>query len=70
MSTGLWMLLGIIVLFAVPILWGIIRSKLGLGNQFYGDELNKKKNKRTKRDDAYEKSTSASNRDNWDNWNS
>ncbi|WLD91734.1 hypothetical protein [Alkalihalobacillus sp. AL-G] len=57
---GFWVLLGLLALLALPILWGIIKSKFGIGNQFYGDEMNKKAFKRTKRDESYEKTTSAS----------
>ncbi|WP_221565553.1 hypothetical protein [Alkalihalobacillus sp. TS-13] len=55
----IWILLIIIFLFALPILWGIIRSNFNT-NKFYGDELNKKKFNRKPEDEAYEKSSSAS----------
>ncbi|UOQ92981.1 hypothetical protein MUO14_21685 [Halobacillus shinanisalinarum] len=43
-STGGWILLGIVALFALPILFGMVRDYLGFNsNKFYGDEANKNK---------------------------
>ncbi len=56
---SIWSLLFIIGLISLPLLWGMIRSRFRT-NQFYGDEMNKKKNQRTLEDEAYEKSSTAS----------
>ncbi|WP_257351605.1 hypothetical protein [Pseudalkalibacillus decolorationis] len=66
MSIEFWIVIIIIALFLLPITLGIIKSKLGTSNEFYGDEMDKEKNKRTKKEESYEKTTSASrSRDGW-----
>ncbi len=59
-------LLVILLIISLPIWIGMIRSRFN-SNSFYGDELNKKKNKRTLRDEAYEKTSSASKGENFNN---
>ncbi|MCA0970647.1 hypothetical protein LCM20_08615 [Halobacillus litoralis] len=55
MSGGMLLLI-ILGLLGLPILWGIVRDKLGWNtNRFYGDEMNKKKNKG--REKVYEENT-------------
>jgi hypothetical protein len=69
MNSDSWVLLGFIALIAIPILIGIIRSRFNHGKTFYGDEMNKIQFKRTKRDEAYEKSSTASKGNEGTFWN-
>lgn len=56
MSTGMWILIGLLTLLFSPILIMMIRDYFGLNsNRFYGDEANK--NKKNKREEAYEKNS-------------
>ncbi|MGM7701849.1 hypothetical protein ACSVDE_08955 [Pseudalkalibacillus sp. Hm43] len=59
-------LIVILLIISLPIWIGMIRSRFN-SNSFYGDELNKKKNKRTLRDESYEKTSSASKGENFYN---
>ncbi|RWZ58007.1 hypothetical protein EQV77_09465 [Halobacillus fulvus] len=55
MSGGMLLLI-ILALLGLPILWGMIRDKLGWNtNRFYGDELNKRQKKG--REKVYEENT-------------
>ncbi|MRH43528.1 hypothetical protein GH741_12645 [Aquibacillus halophilus] len=55
---SIWVLLSIIAIFTLPILYGIIRDFFGWNNnKFYGDEMNKKKNKKNITDKVYEKNS-------------
>lgn len=55
MSTNLWILLGIIAFFTIPILIWVLSDYFGWNtNKFYGDVANK--NKLSLRDKTYQKS--------------
>ncbi|WP_408006757.1 hypothetical protein ACJROX_18920 [Pseudalkalibacillus sp. A8] len=56
MSSSVWIPLSIIHFLLYALLWGVIRFNFK-SNEFYGDELNKKKNKQKQEDEAYEKAT-------------
>lgn len=56
----------ILLIISLPIWIGMIRSRFNT-NSFYGDEMNKKKNKRTLRDEAYEKTANAPKGENFHN---